>query len=89
MLGLKAFEPNRDIDSPNRNITPISTEISERGRLLVGGCQLSELAKKYGTPLYIIDELSLRTACKTYINSLKKHYPGDSFLYMLQKLIAL
>ena len=78
MLGLKAFEPNRDIESPNRNITPISSEISESGSLLVGGCQLSELAKKYGTPLYIIDELSLRTACKTYISSLKKHYPGKS-----------
>ena len=78
MLGSKAFEPNRDIDSPNRNIAPISSEISESEELVVGGCQLSELAKKYGTPLYVIDEMSLRTACKTYIDSLKKHYPGDS-----------
>ncbi len=78
MLGLKAFEPNRDIASPNRNIAPISSEISESKKLLVGGCQLSELAKKYGTPLYVVDELTLRTACKTYMNSLKKHYPGDS-----------
>ena len=78
MLGSKAYEPNRDIDSPNRNISPVSSEISESGKLLVGGCQLSELAKKYGTPLYVIDELSIRTACKTYIRSLKKYYPGDS-----------
>ena len=78
MLGSKAFEPNRDIDSPNRNIAPITSEISESKKLFVGGCQLSELAKKYSTPLYVIDELSLRTACKTYIHSLKKHYPGDS-----------
>jgi len=78
MLGSKAFEPNRDMDSPNRNIAPISSEISDSGKLVVGGCQLSELAKNYGTPLYVIDELSLRTACKTYIHSLKKHYPGSS-----------
>ena len=65
MLGSKAFEPNRDIDSPNRNIAPISAEISDSEKLVVGGCQLSELAKKYGTPLYVIDELSLRIACKT------------------------
>ena len=44
MLGLKAFEPNRDIDSPNRNIAPISAEISDSEKLVVGGCQLSELA---------------------------------------------
>ena len=78
MLGSKAFEPNRDTHSPNRNIAPISSEINESEKLVVGGCQLSEIAKKYGTPLYVIDELSLRTACKTYIHSLKKHYPGDS-----------
>ena len=78
MLGSKAFEPNVDIDSPNRNIAPISSEINENKQLVVGGCQLSELAKKYGTPLYVFDELSLRTACKTYISSLKKHYPGES-----------
>ena len=78
MLGSKAFEPNRDICSPNLNVAPISTEINENEELVVGGCQLSELAKKYGTPLYVFDELSLRTACKTYISSLKKHYPGES-----------
>ncbi len=78
MIGSNAFEPNRDISSPNRNIAPISSEISESEKLLVGGCDLSELAEKYGTPLYVIDELTLRTACKTYIYSLRKHYPGDS-----------
>ena len=78
MLGSNAYEPNRDICSPNRNVAPISTEIDEFGKLAVGGVQLSELAKKYGTPLYVFDEFSLRTACRTYISALKKHYPGDS-----------
>ena len=74
MLGSKAYEPNRDIDSPNLNISPITTEINENGKLVVGGCLLSEIAKKYGTPLYVLDELTLRTACKTYIESLHKLY---------------
>ena len=78
MLGSKAYEPNRDFESPNRNIAPISSEISESEELVVGGCLISDLAKNYGTPLYVIDELSLRTACQTYIHSLKNHYPGDS-----------
>ena len=56
MLVSKVFESNRDMDSPNRNIAPISSEINESEKLLVGGCQLSELAKKYGTPLYVFDE---------------------------------
>ncbi len=43
MHGSKAFEPNVDIDSPNRNIAPISSEINENNKLVVGGCQLSDL----------------------------------------------
>ena len=78
MVELKAYEPNRDLDSPNRNISPISSEINQKGKLVVGGCQLSDLAKKYGTPLYVIDELSLRKACSTYLYALKTHYPGKS-----------
>ena len=84
MLGSKAFEPERDINSPNRNIAPISSEINESEKLVVGGFELSELAKKYGTPLYVFDELSLRTACKTYISSLKKHYPGGSSILKVE-----
>ena len=78
MVGSKAYELNRDDNNPNQNIAPISSEINEGKKLVVGGCQLSDLAKKYGTPLYVFDELSLRTACQTYLNSLKKYYPGDS-----------
>ncbi len=78
MHGSKAFEPNVDLISPNRNIAPITSEINEDKKLFVGGCRLSDLAKKYGTPLYVFDELSLRTACKAYVSSLKKHYPGES-----------
>tara|TARA_Y100001968_G_scaffold279734_1_gene275845 strand:- start:2327 stop:3688 length:1362 start_codon:yes stop_codon:yes gene_type:complete len=78
MLDSKAYEPERDLNSPNRNISPITSEINESGHLVVGGCELSGIAKKYGTPIYVFDELSLRTACRSYINALKKHYPGDS-----------
>ena len=34
MLGSKAFEPDRDIDSPNRNIAPVSTEINDSDKQL-------------------------------------------------------
>ena len=78
MLGPKAFEPNRDIDSPNRNISPVSSEINESEKLMVGGCQLSELAKKYGTPLYVIDEETIRSACLAYKGALSRNYLGES-----------
>jgi len=52
-----------DLESPNRNLAPISTELDSQGRLRVGGCLLSDLAARFGTPLYVLDELSLRQAC--------------------------
>ena len=50
--------------SVNQFIKPITTERKEN--LTIGGCDLVELAQKYGTPLYVIDEVSLRQMCKEY-----------------------
>ncbi|MCP4973884.1 MAG: diaminopimelate decarboxylase, partial [Prochlorococcus sp.] len=72
------YEPGRDPLSPNRNLSPITTEIDEHSRLSVGGCLLSELAERYATPLYVLDEASLRAACQAYREALQRHYPGRS-----------
>ena len=44
--------------SVNQSIKPITTE--EKDNLYIGGCDLTKLAEKYGTPLYIIYEETLR-----------------------------
>ena len=41
--------------SVNQSIKPITTE--EKDNLYIGGCDLTKLAEKYGTPLYIIEKL--------------------------------
>ena len=76
---LPKYEQELDVLSPNRNIAPITTEIDSKARLQIGGCQLSKLAHMYGTPLYVLDEDTLRTSCKAYVESFKRHYSG-SFL---------
>tara|TARA_Y100001968_G_scaffold330294_1_gene381734 strand:- start:662 stop:2029 length:1368 start_codon:yes stop_codon:yes gene_type:complete len=73
----RPFEIDRDLDSPNKNISPITTELDKHGSLSVGGCRLSDLAKRYGTPLYVLDEATIRASCKSYINAFKKHYLGS------------
>ena len=69
---------NNDLESPNRNIMPITTSIEGDGKLSVGGCSIEGLVKKYGSPLYILDEISLRTSCRAYKKALEKYYPGES-----------
>ena len=67
-----------DFDSPNKNIIPLSTTIDNEGRLSLGGCSIDDLISKYGSPLYLIDELTLRNSCRAYKKALAKYYPGES-----------
>ena len=74
----RPFEASVDLASPNRNLAPISTGLDGEGRLQVGGCTLSDLARTYGTPLYVLDEATLRVSCRAYREALRRHYPGPS-----------
>ena len=67
-----------DLESPNKNIVPITTSIGSDGKLKVGGCSIEELVKKYDSPLYILDETTLRSSCRAYKKALDKYYPGQS-----------
>ncbi len=46
-----------------RYLLPDTSTVSEDGRLSVGGCDVVELAERYGTPLFVYDEQHLRNRC--------------------------
>ncbi|CAK6697857.1 diaminopimelate decarboxylase [Synechococcus sp. CBW1107] len=79
------YEAGRDLTSPNRNLTPLTTERDGEGRLQVGGCGLSDLARTYGTPLYVLDEATLRATCRAYRDALAVHYPGSALALYASK----
>ena len=79
------FEPGSDPKSPNRNLAPVTAALDEQARLMVGGCRLSDLAERYGTPLYVLDEVSIRAACRAYRDALQRHYPGPSLAVYASK----
>ena len=72
--------------SVNQSLKPITTE--RKGNLHIGGCDLVELAQKYGTPLYVIDEESLRQICREYIDAFKA-YPNIRMMYASKALCNL
>lgn len=51
--------------------------INEDGNLTFAGVNTIELAKKYGTPLYLMDENKIRENCNIYKDALKKYF-GDN-----------
>ena len=69
--------------STNQSIKPITAE--EKEHLMIGGCDTVELAKKYGTPLYVIDEATLRGICRDYKEAFKD-YKNIKMMYASKAL---
>lgn len=67
------------MESTNQFLKPITLKTNANGNLEVGGCDVVELAEKYGTPLYVIDEATLRSICKDY----KKAFSGYEKINMM------
>jgi diaminopimelate decarboxylase len=61
--------------------------VDDRGHFCIGGVDSVILAKKYGTPLYVLDEDAVRRNCRTYYSSVKKHFPpGSTAIYASKAL---
>ena len=62
-------------------------DINEKGRLEIGGCDAVELAREYGTPLYVLDETKMRNNCRIYREAFEKYFNGKGeFLYASKAL---
>ncbi|WP_054957170.1 diaminopimelate decarboxylase [Paenibacillus dakarensis] len=48
-----------------------TSRINDHGHLEIGGCDTADLKAQYGTPLYIVDEQSVRARCREYIDAFK------------------
>jgi len=48
------------------HVYPIGSYLDERGRLHVGGCDVIEVAREYGTPAYIVAEDDLRARARQF-----------------------
>ncbi|MFH0942452.1 MAG: diaminopimelate decarboxylase [Chloroflexota bacterium] len=62
-------------------LMPLTAEVSRKGYLVVGGCDTVELAREFGTPLYLFDEFTIRTRCREYRAAFSERYPESSVIY--------
>lgn len=53
----------------------------KNGHLEIGGADAVNLAKKYGTPLYVMDEAYIRKICHSFNAVLKNLYPNSLVCY--------
>ena len=64
----------------NQDIKPITTKVNENGNIEIGGCDLTELANKYGTPLYVFDEATIRSITSSYKDAFKD-FPNMNMMF--------
>ena len=56
-------------------------DVNEKGNLTIGGADTVELAKKYGTPLYVMDQTHIEKMCLSYIDGFKDSGVNGSIAY--------
>ncbi len=55
-----------------------NVSVNEKGHLTFAGYDTTELAKKYGTPLYLMDEDKIRSHVREYVSATEKYFPAGS-----------
>ncbi len=63
-------------------------DINNKNHLQIGGIDTVELAKQYGTPLYVMDEDLIRKNCRTYKNAVDKYYDGNGLILYASKAFS-
>jgi diaminopimelate decarboxylase len=62
-------------------IFPRTAQVTADGHLAIGGCDAVELAREFGTPLYVFDELELRSTCRAYREAFASRYAQSGVAY--------
>ena len=66
---------------PLSHVLPLDAGLSPVGQLTLGGCDAVDLAREFGTPLYVYDVRTIREQCAAYLSAFHEHYPDSSVLY--------
>ena len=59
------------------HVYPLGSRLNERGVLEIGGCDLAEVAREFGTPAYVYAEDDMRARARAYMEAMRAR--TDSF----------
>ena len=68
-------------------VYPMDSRVNRAGHLVIGGCDTTELADTFGTPLYIYDEYTLRSKINEFKREFGKRFPEVVILYASKAFI--
>ncbi len=70
-------------------VFPRTAEVTADGHLVIGGCDAVELARDFGTPLYVFDETELRATCRAYRQAFASRYERSMVVYASKAYLGL
>ncbi|MEU9480222.1 diaminopimelate decarboxylase [Streptomyces sp. NPDC048191] len=77
-------EPTTAVTAADLSVWPASTTEPRPGDLAVGGVPLAEVADRFGTPVYVLDEAEVRDRCRTYHDA----FPDAEVLYAAKAFLC-
>ena len=63
-------------------------KINAKSHLQIGGLDCTEIAEKYGTPVYVFDETHIRNMMRVYKNVIDKEYGGNGLVAYASKAFS-
>lgn len=67
-------------------VKPLSLKVDQSSKLTLAGIPISDLAKQYGTPLYLMCEETVEKRAIAYREAFEKHYPNSIVMYASKAL---
>jgi diaminopimelate decarboxylase len=62
-------------------ILPRTAGATPEGHLTIGGCDAVDLAREFGTPLYVFDEVELREGCREWLGEFRSRHEETTVIY--------
>ena len=63
------------------HVYPLGSRLNEQGRLEVGGCDVVELAREFGTPAYLYAEDDMRARARAYLEAFRARAERFEVIY--------
>ena len=63
------------------HVYPLGSRLNEQGRLEVGGCDVVELAREFGTPAYVYSEDDMRARARAYLEAFRARVEHFEVIY--------
>jgi len=69
------------IELPLAGILPLTSAVNDEGHLTIAGCDALDLAREFGTPLYVFDEDTLRQKCREFRSEFRSRHADTGVSY--------